>query len=428
MKELIKRINSKSSRIGIIGLGYVGLPLCIRFAKSGYRIVGFDIDRNKIDKLKKGISYINHLDFNYLKRIQRKGSIFVSDFSLISKVDIIILCLPTPLKKNNTPELKFIKDTLKNIKKFFKKNQILVLESTTYPGTTEEIVAPVLTKKFTLGQDYFLVYSPEREDPGRNNINLKNIPKVLGGFTKNCSIVGEKIYSKAFKKIIKVDNLKIAELTKLLENIYRSVNIGLVNEMKIISDKMNIDIHKVIKASSSKPFGFKAFYPGPGLGGHCIPIDPLYLTWKAKKYGINTNFIKLSAITNKKITYWVLSKLLKKIKKIKKPKILILGVAYKKNIDDIRESPALKIMEVLAKKKIVFQYYDPYINKIPKNRNYYKNIKSIKISAKKIKSFDALLLITDHDVINWSMIQKNAKLIIDTRNVYIKNYSNVVKA
>lgn len=428
MKEIIKKINNKSFKIGIIGLGYVGLPLCLRYAKSGFRIIGFDIDKKKIENLRKGKSYINHIDFSFLKKIQNKGSKFVNDFSLISNVDIIILCLPTPLKKNNTPELKFIKNTLKIIKKYLKKNQVLSLESTTYPGTTEEIIAPVIKKKFLIGKDFFLIYSPEREDPGRNNVDLKNIPKVLGGYTKNCSDIGEKIYSKAFKKIIKVDNLKIAELTKLLENIYRSVNIGLVNEMKIISDKMGIDIHKVIKASSTKPFGFKPFHPGPGLGGHCIPIDPLYLTWKAKKYGVDTNFIKLSALINKKITYWVVSKLFKIIKNIKKPRILILGVAYKKNIDDVRESPALKIMEILAKKKILFQYYDPYVRELPRNRNYYKNIKSIKISPKRIKSFNAIILVTDHDVINWGMIQKNAKLILDTRNVYKKKYDNVIKS
>ena len=428
MKDLIKKIDNKTLRIGIVGLGYVGLPLFQRFAQSGFKLIGFDVDKEKINKLKKGINYIKHLDFTYFKKLQSKGSVFKNDFSLISKVDIIILCLPTPLKKDKTPELKHIKDTLNKIKKFLRKNQIISLESTTYPGTTEEIIAPPLEKRFTLGKDYFLVYSPEREDPGRSDISLKNIPKVLGGFTKNCSLIGSKIYSKAFKKIVRVDNLKIAELTKLLENIYRSVNIGMINEMKVIADKMEIDIHKVIKASSTKPFGFKTFYPGPGLGGHCIPIDPLYLTWKAKQYGIDSKFIRLSAKTNNNITYWVLSKLLKALKKIKNPRVLIAGIAYKKNIDDVRESPALKFMEILSKKKILFEYHDPYIKKIPKNRNFYKKIKSINISPKIIKKFDVILIVTDHDIVNWKMVQKNAKLIIDTRNVYKKNYINVIRA
>ena len=427
MNKLKEKIKKKKIIIGIIGLGYVGLPLFSRFAKIGLKVYGFDIDKEKIRKLKQGISYINHVDFKFLQKTQLKDCKFISDFSLISEVDVIILCLPTPLKKNNIPELKYIKDTIRAIKKYMREGQVLSLESTTYPGTTEELIAPTIMKKFELGRNYFLVYSPEREDPGRTDIALKNIPKVLGGYSKKCSLIGEKIYKFAFKKIVKVDSLKIAEFTKLLENIYRSVNIGLVNELKIIADKMNININKVIKASSTKPFGYHPFFPGPGLGGHCIPIDPFYLTWKAKQFGLNTKFIKLSGLINREITTWVVSKLLKNLKN-KNSKVLIIGVAYKKNIDDIRESPSLKIMEILSKKKISFQYYDPYIKKLYRNRNFYTKLNSIKVTAKKLKSFDATIIVTDHDNINWDMVLNNSKLILDTRNVYKQKFDNVINA
>ena len=425
INEILKKIKKKNFTVGIIGLGYVGLPLFTRFAEVGLKVYGFDIDKEKIRKLKKGISYIKHVDFKFLKKTQIKGCKFETDYLLISQVDIIILCLPTPLKKNQTPELKYIKDTIYKIKKFMRVGQVLSLESTTYPGTTEELIAPTIMKKFDLGKNYFLVYSPEREDPGRTNITLKNIPKVLGGYTKQCSLIGEKIYSFAFNKIVKVDSLKIAEFTKLLENIYRSVNIGLVNELKIIADKMDININKVIKASSTKPFGYQPFFPGPGLGGHCIPIDPFYLTWKAKQFGLDTKFIKLSGVINREITNWVVSKLIKNLKN-KNSKVLIIGVAYKKNIDDIRESPSLKIMEILTKRKISFQYYDPYIKKLYRNRNFYRKLSSIKVTQSKLKSFDATIIVTDHDNINWTMIQKNSKLILDTRNVYKQKFNNVV--
>lgn len=428
MKKLKDKINKKKIIIGIVGLGYVGLPLFSRFADVGIKVYGFDIDKEKIRKLKKGISYIKHVDFEFLKKTQIKGCKFESNYSLISQVDVIILCLPTPLKKNQTPELKYIKDTIKRIKKFMRAGQVLSLESTTYPGTTEELIAPAISKKFNLGKNYFLVYSPEREDPGRKNVLLKNIPKVLGGYTKQCTLIGAKIYKFAFKKIVKVDSLKIAEFTKLLENIYRSVNIGLVNELKIIADKMDININKVIKASSTKPFGYQPFFPGPGLGGHCIPIDPFYLTWKAKQFGLDTKFIKLSGVINREITTWVVSKLLKNLKNLKNsnPKILIIGVAYKKNIDDIRESPSLKIMEMLSKKKISFQYFDPYIKKLYRNRNFYKKLSSINMTQNKLKSFDATIIVTDHDNINWEMVRKNSKLVLDSRNVYKQKFNNVI--
>jgi UDP-N-acetyl-D-glucosamine dehydrogenase len=432
MIDCIKqKIKNKKLIIGIIGLGYVGLPLFIRFSHKGYKVIGLDIDVNKIAKLKKGASYIKHLNFNYLKDTQKKGCIFTDKFQIVSKIDFLILCLPTPLNKKKEPDMTYIKKTLLQIKPYLRERQVISLESTTYPGTTEELVVSMVSKKFNIGRNFCVIYSPEREDPGRKNIALKDIPKVMGGFTSQCKIVGKLLYSIAFNKIISVSSLKVAEFSKLLENIYRSVNIGLINEMKMVADKMKININEVINASKTKPFGFKAFYPGPGLGGHCIPIDPFYLTWKAKKYGIDTKFIKLSGIVNKKITHWVISKVLQRFKEekilLKKTRILIIGVAYKKNIDDIRESPALEIIKFFKQKVKKMYYHDPYINRIPINRNFNINLRSSKLTTNLLKKISAVIIVTDHDKVNYSKIQRNSKLVFDSRNVYKKNIINVIK-
>jgi UDP-N-acetyl-D-glucosamine dehydrogenase len=429
--DIKKKIKNKKLIIGIIGLGYVGLPLFIRFSQKGYKVIGLDIDASKIQKLKKGTSYIKHLNFIYLKKTQKKGCIFSDNFELVSKIDFLILCLPTPLNKKREPDMTCIKKTLLQIRPYLRERQIISLESTTYPGTTEELIVSLVSKKFNIGTNFCVIYSPEREDPGREDISLKDIPKVMGGFTPKCKNVGKLLYSIAFNKIISVSSLQVAEFSKLLENIYRSVNIGLINEMKIVADKMKINIHEVIDASKTKPFGFKAFYPGPGLGGHCIPIDPFYLTWKAKKYGIDTKFIKLSGIINRKITHWVISKVLQKFKEekilLKKATILISGVAYKKNIDDIRESPALEIIKFLQKKVKKIYYHDPYISKIPINRNYNINLHSSKLTTDLLKKISAAIIVTDHDNINYSKIQKNCSLVFDSRNVYKKDIINVIK-
>jgi len=432
MINLIKsKIKNKTLVVGVIGLGYVGLPLFVRFAQQGYKVFGLDIDKNKIKKLQRGISYIKHLDFSYLKKTQEKGCVFSNNFKLVSNIDFLILCLPTPLNIKREPDMSYIKKTVTQIKPYLREGQTISLESTTYPGTTEELIISKVYKKFNIGSNFFVIYSPEREDPGRKNILLKNIPKVISGYTTKCAKIGNFLYSIAFNKTVPVSSLKVAEFSKLLENIYRSVNIGLINEMKMVADKMNINIHEVIEASKTKPFGFKAFYPGPGLGGHCIPIDPFYLTWKAKKHGIDTKFIELSGLINRKITHWVISKILKKFKEekilLKKTKILIIGAAYKKNIDDIRESPALEIIKFFKQKVKKIYYHDPYIDKIPRNRNYNISLHSSKLTNNLLKKVSAAIIVTDHDNINYLKIQQNCRLVFDSRNVYKKNIINVIK-
>ena len=422
--NILKKISSNKIKIAIIGLGYVGLPLLLGFANKGFNVIGFDVDKKKINMLKLGKSYINHIKLN---NIQKKKTInFTDNFKAISEVDLIILCVPTPLTKNKIPDLSYIKKTLLSIKDYLREYQTLSLESTTYPGTTREIIYPILKKKFDVGKNFYLVYSPEREDPGRKDILLENIPKVLGGYTKKCGQIGKCFYQKFFKQIVLTKNLETAEFTKIYENVFRAVNISLVNEVKTFSRKLNVNFNDVVKASSTKPFGFMPFYPGPGIGGHCIPIDPLYLSYRAKKEGIKMSLIKTSFQINYKTTKEISKTILKKIKN-KKPKILIIGIAYKKNIDDIRESPALKIISDLKAKKVVVDYYDPYIKFLPKNRNYYIQLNSIKLKKNLIGNYDGVLVCTDHDNIDYKMIYENAKLIFDTRNVYKLDSKKVIR-
>lgn len=410
-------IQKKKFRVGIIGLGYVGLPLLSSFAKKKLNVVGFDNDIQKIHKLKKGISYIKHIDFKFLKKKHKKNVFFTSDFKKINDLDFIILCLPTPLTKNKRPDLSYIKDTIKKIKPFLKKGQCLSLESTTYPGTTRELILPQLEKKFNIGKNFFLVYSPEREDPGRTNIKINTIPKVLGGYSNNCKLIGKKFYNKIFKEVVLTKNLEIAEFTKIFENVFRAVNISLVNELKFFSNKLKINFNDVIKASSTKPFGFMPFYPGPGIGGHCIPIDPLYLSFKAKQHGEKMSLINTSFKVNYRTTKNI-SNIIFKTLKLTRPKILIIGIAYKKNIDDVRESPALKIISDLKKRGSHVNYYDPLIKQLPSNRNYFSKMISIKLSKSSLKKYDGVLICTDHDSINYKLIYNSAPKIFDARNVY----------
>tara|TARA_X000000950_G_C13916410_1_gene661181 strand:- start:28 stop:1329 length:1302 start_codon:yes stop_codon:yes gene_type:complete len=430
--KLINKIESKKVTIGVIGLGYVGLPLLLRYAEVGFRVVGFDIDKEKINKLNNQQSYISHISSLKIKKLKAK-TIFTTDFSNIRDVDIVILCLPTPLNINREPNLDYIIYTFDLILPFLSKGKVISLESTTYPGTTEEILASRLMKfGFNIGKDIYLVYSPEREDPGNKKYVISNIPKIVSGHTNNCLYVGNCIYSKIVKKIISVSSTRTAEMTKLLENIHRAVNIGLVNEMKIVSDRMGIDIYEVIRAASSKPFGFVPYYPGPGLGGHCLPIDPFYLTWKAREYDLNTRFIELAGEVNTNMPSWVLNKTIEAINNsglsIKGAKVLIIGIAYKKDIDDMRESPAVKLIKLLKEKKAKVEYSDPYIPIFPKIRQYSFDLKSVTLTPKKIRSYDALLIVTDHNKFNYKMIQRNAKLIIDTRGIYGSPFDNVIKA
>jgi len=431
--QLTNKIASKEAVIGIYGLGYVGLPLAIRYAESGFHVIGFDIDQTKIDKLKLGKTYIKHIPDNLISELLTGKFEGTSDFSRTVDVDALIICVPTPLNDYKEPDLSFVLDTLQSVLPYIKANQILSLESTTYPGTTEEELLPrIEAKGFTVGKDYFLVYSPEREDPGNADFETKTIPKVCGGHTNICLEVGRVLYESAIDTVVPVSSTKVAEFTKILENIHRAVNIGLVNEMKIIADKMNVDIHEVINAAATKPFGFTAYYPGPGLGGHCIPIDPFYLTWKAKQYGINTRFIELAGEVNTIMPSWVVSKVTDALNAHKKPvngsKILILGIAYKKNVDDMRESPAVEIMQLLKNKGAEMNYSDPHVLTFPKMRKYTFDLSSSELSKDTLQQYDCIILTTDHDDFDYSLISNNSKLIIDTRGRFLLDTTNVVKA
>lgn len=426
MKILTNKIKNNKAIVGIIGLGYVGLPRAIQFCEKKIKVIGFDNDHIKIQKIKNKQSYLTDVKKSTLKKkIIRQNLNVTNDFSYIRKVDIIIICLPTPLKKNLTPDLSYIKDTFNNIKKYLLPNQLLCLESTSYPGTTIEIFEKFLKKNFILGQNFFLGYSPERNDPGQKKYPIRHIPKIVSGLTDNCLKIVNSIYGKIFVKTVKVKSIEVAEITKLYENIYRAVNIGFVNEMKKICSEMKLPIDEIIQAAKTKPFGFNAFYPGPGLGGHCIPIDPFYLTWRAKKFNISTEFINLAGKINRSMPKWVV-KFLENHSKDNIKKILILGIAYKKNVNDSRESPAFEIIKILKSKGYNVSYSDPYIPKIPKLRSFnFLGMKSLTISKKNLKSFDAIILVTDHDNFNYKLIQKNSKLIIDTRHRFDKEKNNV---
>ncbi len=419
-------------KVGIIGLGYVGLPLSLAFSGRVEKVIGFDIDQAKIDSLKMGVSYLNHIsDESINKEVMSNYFEPTSDFAKIEEVDAIIICVPTPLDNKKTPDLTYIINTLNKIKPYLRENQLLSLESTTYPGTTEEIIKPVIEDRgFKIGQNFHLVYSPEREDPGNNEFNTRTIPKVIGGYTNNCLARGVEIYEHAIDNLVPVETLKEAELTKLLENIYRSVNIGLVNEMKMVADKMGINIWNVISAASTKPFGFVPFFPGPGLGGHCLPVDPFYLTWKAKEYGVNTKFIELAGEINSQMPNWILSKIIDLLneqrKSIKGSKVLLVGLSYKKNIDDTRESPAVDLYDLLNNKGAEVYYYDPLIPQFPEMRKYKYSQSSVELTPEILAEFDCVVITTDHDIVDYKLIKKYANLIIDTRGVYKTEYNKKI--
>lgn len=433
LQTLISKLNRRTAVIGIVGLGYVGLPLMLRYVDVGFRVLGIDIDAEKVSQLNLGESYIEHIPAASIRAAREKGFEATTDFSRAEESDALIICVPTPLNAYREPDLSFVLNTTDSLVPYMRPGQILSLESTTYPGTTDEELKPRLESRgFKVGQDVFLVFSPEREDPGNPNFETRTIPKVCGGTTAACQQAGIALYSPAIDKVVPVSSTRAAELTKLLENIHRAVNIGLVNEMKIIADKMGIDIHEVIRAAATKPFGFTAYYPGPGLGGHCIPIDPFYLTWKAREYGLHTRFIELAGEINSDMPHWVISKvgdaLNDRARSIKGSKVLVLGIAYKKDVDDMRESPSVELMEILRDKGAEVAYSDPHVPVFPKMREHHFDLKSVRLTAESIASYDVLLLATNHKAFDYDLIQKNAKLIIDTRGVYLKPLSNVVKA
>lgn len=431
-ENLIAKLNNKTAIIGIIGLGYVGLPLLIRYAEVGYRVVGFDIDETKVKNLNDNHSYIGHIPSDRLSNLKSMYKA-TTDFSEIMEVDALILCVPTPLNKYREPDLSYIIDTVENITPHLRGGQVVSLESTTYPGTTDEELLPrIEARNLKVGEDVFLVFSPEREDPANHSFNTATIPKVCGGTTPACLAVGMALYGQVINKVVPVSSTRAAELTKLLENIHRAVNIGLVNEMKIVADKMGIDIYEVIAAAATKPFGFVPYYPGPGLGGHCIPIDPFYLTWKAREYGLHTRFIELAGEVNSHMPYWVINKLTSALNERSKPvrgsKILVLGIAYKKNVDDMRESPSVMLIEMLQKKGAQISYYDPHVPVCPPMREHQLDLQSIVLNEETIASYDCVLLATDHDDVDYELIKKYASLIVDTRGVYKEAASNIVKA
>jgi len=434
MKQaLLEKIQSKSAVVGVVGLGYVGLPLIKRLNEVGFPTLGLDIDQSKIDSLTNGEAYIKHIQVDDMQNAIASGkSTVTTDFSKASSADIIILCVPTPLNKYREPDLSYVIGSLETLLPHIRAGQMLSLESTTYPGTTEEELLPRIEKQgLSVGKDYFLVYSPEREDPGNPDFNTHSIPKVCGGTTPACSDIGESFYSQIIDKVVPVSSTKAAEMTKILENTYRAVNIALVNELKVLADKMDIDIFEVIDAAATKPFGFKAFYPGPGLGGHCIPIDPFYLTWKAREYGLHTRFIELAGEVNNSMPSYVISKITDGLnshaKSVSGSKILVLGAAYKKNVDDMRESPSVELIESLLKLGADVAYHDPFVPEIPKMRDHALEMSSVEFSRDSIKQYDCILISTDHDGVDYSLL-KHAQLVVDSRGILSTSYTNLVKA
>ncbi|QPL48062.1 UDP-N-acetyl-D-glucosamine 6-dehydrogenase [Halomonas sp. A40-4] len=432
-ESLISKLESKDAIIGIAGLGYVGLPLMLRYNDIGYKVIGIDIDSEKVGQLNAGKSYIEHIPSESIAKAHGRGFEATTDFSRASECDALILCVPTPLNKYREPNMSYVINTMDALKPHLRKGQVVSLESTTYPGTTEEELLPRVEEGgLKVGEDIFLIYSPEREDPGNPNFETRTIPKIVGGHTSACLEVGQALYEPAIDQVVKVSSTRAAEMTKLLENIHRAVNIGLVNEMKVVADRMGIDIFEVVDAAKTKPFGFTAYYPGPGLGGHCIPIDPFYLTWKAREYGLHTRFIELSGEVNRAMPEYVIGKLMDGLndagKALKNSRVLVLGIAYKKNVDDMRESPSVEIMELIEAKGAEVAYSDPHVPKFPRMREHSFNLSSEPLTAENLATFDAVVLATDHDRFDYELIKQNAKLIVDSRGKYRESAANVIKA
>lgn len=432
-QRLLAKLADKSAVIGIFGLGYVGLPLALRFAAAGFRVIGFDIDPEKVAALNAGRSYIGHIPDSSVEKAGKNRFEATGDLARSREADALVICVPTPLNRQREPDLSYVIGTTEAIARQLRPGQIVSLESTTYPGTTEEELKPRLEARgFAVGRDVFLVFSPEREDPGNTQYDTRRIPKICGGATPACLEVGQALYAAVVDTVIPVSSTRVAEMTKLLENIHRAVNIGLVNEMKIVADRMGIDIHEVIRAAATKPFGFAPYWPGPGFGGHCIPIDPYYLAWKARAYGVHARFIELAGDINRAMPEWVIGKLSEALevrgKSIPGSRCLVLGIAYKKNVDDTRESPAVRLMELLVQRNAAVDYADPHVAVFPKMREHRFDLESVTLSAESVASYDAVLLATDHDAFDYALIGRHARLIVDTRGVYVAAAPNVVKA
>jgi len=427
------KLARRKAIVGVLGLGYVGLPLALRFAEAGLKVIGFDIDSKKVAKLRAGRSYINYIPDRAIRRGRAAGFEPTVDFSRARECDALIICVPTPLSRSREPDLSYVIATAEAIAPYLKRGQLVSLESTTWPGTTEEVIQPIVEKRgLKVGRDVFLVFSPERQDPGNAKFHTHNIPKLVGGVTPACLAAGQALYALAVQRVVPVSSTRVAEMAKLLENIHRAVNIGLVNELKIVCDKMGIDLFDVIDAAATKPFGFVPYYPGPGLGGHCIPIDPFYLTWKAREFGVHTRFIELAGEINHRMPEWVVQKLSAALNArgtaVSGARILVLGIAYKKNVDDMRESPSVELMEQLQQLGARVEYSDPHIPVFPRIRRGHFNLKSVKLTPAALKRYDAVLLATNHDAFDYALIAKHSKLIVDTRGAYRKPRKNVVKA
>ena len=421
-KALKEKIEKHEARIGVIGLGYVGLPLAVEKGKVGFPVVGFDINAARVDRVNAADNYIGDVKDEDLKDVVQSGILVAStDFSRLADCDVVIICVPTPLTITRDPDISYMKASADVIAKYLRPGQLITLESTTYPGTTEEVILPLLEATgLKVGQDFFLAFSPERVDPGNKRFSTKNTSKVVGGMTPVCLEIAYALYTQTISNVVPVSSPAAAELTKVFENTYRAVNIAMVNELMLLCDRMGIDIWEVVEAAGTKPFGIQTFYPGPGVGGHCIPIDPFYLTWKAREYDFHTRFIELAGEVNVEVSYYVINKVIRALnnenKSLKDAKIFVLGVAYKKDIDDMRESPALKIMELLRKQGANVTYHDPFIPVIEPHGGSTIHLENVPLTDEALANADTVLILTDHSAVDYERVVANAKLVVDTRN------------
>jgi UDP-N-acetyl-D-glucosamine dehydrogenase len=422
VSPLLERIRAREAKVGVVGMGYVGLPLGMAFAEAGFPVTGLDVDERKVRNIEKGESYIKHIPSEPLKALSSSGKLkATSDFSRVRDLDCVIICVPTPLTQAREPDMTFIIKTGEALAPHVRRGQLYVLESTTYPGTTDEVLRPLLERSgLKAGVDFHLAFSPEREDPGNKRFNTKSIPKIVGGHTPACLEVAQALYASALKETVPVSSTQVAELAKLLENIFRCVNIALVNELKMLCDRMNLDVWEVINAAATKPFGFMAFYPGPGLGGHCIPIDPFYLTWKAREYEFHTRFIELAGEVNTQMPYYVVTRTMEALngqrKMLNGARILALGAAYKKDIDDMRESPSLRVISLLKDKGAHVDYHDPYVPSLEPGHGFNHRMKSVPCTPETVARYDAVVILTDHTHIDYQAVVDAAQLVVDTRN------------
>ncbi len=426
-------VADRSLRVGIIGMGYVGIPLALRFSETGFRVIGLDVDEERVSLLNAGKSAIQHIPDRRIAQMREAGFEAVLEPERIGDLDVIIICVPTPLDEYREPDLSFVVSTMKMITPHLRAGQLLSLESTSWPGTTDEILKPFIEERgLTPGEDFFLVYSPEREDPGNADYTVQQIPKILGGCSTACRDQGVAVYGAIVDQVVPVSSTRVAEMTKLLENIHRAVNIGLVNELKMVADRMGIDIFEVVSAAATKPFGFTPYYPGPGLGGHCIPVDPFYLTWKARELGLHTRFIELAGEINARMPQYVVEKIVQALNSrgtaLSNARILALGIAYKPDVDDTRESPAVEVMEILRRWDAEVHYSDPNVPSFPKMRKHRFDLDSVTLTAKTVSGYDAVVLLTHHRDFDYGLILEHARLIIDTRGVYREPHPNVVAA